>query len=84
MAEIKEVGYAELYHGTDTFSGIFSIANYDTSVKYYTEIPGWDGKLNIKFQSRPKNGKNADVTIKVKDEEGHIKEHKISVNVVLK
>ena len=84
VAEIKEVGYAELYHGTDTFSGIFSIANYDTSVKYYTEIPGWDGKLNIKFQSRPKNGKNADVTIKVKDEEGHIKEHKISVNVVLK
>ena len=81
IAEIKELGYAQFFHDKDEFRGIFNIANYDASVACHKRIPGWDGKLKMQFIYDLSYGKTADVTITLKDQEGHRTVHKITVTV---
>ena len=80
-AEFKEMGYAEFYHGSTAQKGIFTIANYDTGIATEVNDPDWDGSLGMVFNLKPMNGKEAEVTITVSDEEGNKTTHKLTVVV---
>ena len=77
-AEFKEVGYATFYYDEKEYGGIFSIANYQNGIVNHTIIPGWDGKLNMKFNYR---ATDISVSITVRDEEGHTIAHNLTVTV---
>ena len=79
--DFLETGYVTFYHGDKDYRGRFTVANYDTGVAGTTEIPDWDGKLDMVMSNILREDTTTTIGLTVQDQEGHKITHKVNLTI---